>query len=72
MVSQMVVRWAEVQGVVEKYQISVDGKVLTTAGPNARSTKVSVSEFTVIEVVDLPRRSVTQVFEITQKEYISP
>ena len=53
-------RWEGVTGATE-YEIQVDGVKVSTAGPNARTTRVSVNDGEhVVSVVDLPARSKTQ------------
>jgi hypothetical protein len=60
------VRWDGVPG-AERYEIAVDGVPVSTAGPNARTTRLSVQNATLVEISDLPLRSVVQAVEFSQQ-----
>lgn len=59
------VRWDGVPGATG-YEIRKDGNYATTAGQKARTTRVSVDEATLIEVIDLPNRTLVQALDLTQ------
>lgn len=59
------IRWIGVSG-AKGYEIKVDGKVVATTGPKARSSRVSVSAATKIEITDLPARSFAQLVDFSQ------
>jgi hypothetical protein len=59
------IRWEGVEGATG-YEIRKDGVKVATAGSKARTTRVSVDDKTVVEVVDLPTRSVTQTVDFSQ------
>lgn len=59
------VRWDGVVGATG-YEIQVDGKAVSTAGPRARVTRVAVDDATRVTVVDLPMRSVEQEITFSQ------
>ena len=65
-VSLVTVHWEPVAGATG-YEISVNGAKVATAGVKARSSKLSVGEDTLISVVDLPARSLSQQVHFEQK-----
>lgn len=60
------VRWEPVEGATG-WEIRKDGVKVATAGAKARTTRMSVDEQTLLEVVDLPARSRTQSIEFGQQ-----
>lgn len=59
------IRWEGVPGATS-YQILVDGKAVAKAGAKARTTKVSVDDATLVEIIDLPARSRIQAIDLSQ------
>ena len=59
------VRWDGVPGATG-YEIAVNGAKVATAGARARTSKLSVSDISLIVVTDLPARSVEQVLDFKQ------
>jgi len=65
-VSYIFVRWEAVAG-ASGYEISVNGQVTSSTGPNAKTSKVAVSAaHTLVEIVDLPTRSRVQALDFLQ------
>lgn len=60
-----IVRWDYVPGATG-YEIRKDGVRVATAGQKARTSRVSVDEATLIEVIDLPNRTLVQALDLTQ------
>lgn len=65
-ISLLNLRWDNVLNATG-YEIRVNNKVVSTTGPNARTTKVAVLDNALIEVIDLPKRSVIQAVDFSQK-----
>jgi len=63
--SAVIVNWNEVPGATA-YELSVDGVVVDTLNRNARSACVDIDDETVVEVVDLPARSLVQEIRCSQ------
>lgn len=61
------VRWDGIVGATG-YEIRVNGVAVATAGARARTSRVSVSDATTIEVVDLPERGLAQTLVLTQAD----
>jgi len=59
------IRWEGVEGATG-YEIWKDGVRVSTAGPKARTTRVSVDDATVVTIVDLPARSREQTIDFAQ------
>ena len=60
------VRWDAVPGATG-YAIHVDGKRVATAGPRARTTRVTVDDATLLEILPLPALKPVQAIELTQE-----
>ena len=58
------VRWDAVAGATG-YEITVDGTRVATAGPRARTTRLSVKDGNhTIAIIDLPNRTLTQEIDL--------
>lgn len=59
------IRWNAVAGAAG-YAIKVNGRVVATTGPKARTTRVSVANATKVEIIDLPACSLAQTVDFSQ------
>lgn len=66
-ISLVDVKWDGVEGATS-YEIRVNGKPVATAGAKARKSRVSVTDATVISVVDLPNKRVIQELRLSQED----
>ena len=64
-VAEVKVRWVGVSGATG-YEVRKDGVVVGTRGKLARTTSIKVDDKTVVEIIDLPTRSVTQTVDFSQ------
>lgn len=60
------IRWDPVVGSTG-YDIVVDGRKVATAGAKATTTRVTVDNSTLVEIVDLPARQSVQALQLTQE-----
>lgn len=66
LVTEVIVSWEPVSGATG-YEISVNGKVVSTAGTRTKDRKIHVGPLhTLVEVVDLPARSRSQALDFLQ------
>lgn len=62
------VRWQPVEGATG-YELRIDGNVVATAGPKARTTRFAVKPgVDILEVLDLPNRAVSQRLNVNYQE----
>lgn len=59
------IRFEKIDGATG-YEIWKDGVQVSTAGPKASTTRVSVDDQTIVKIVDLPDRTKEQIVDFTQ------